>query len=410
MTNRRKIFCFSILTALVYCLALGFSACDKNHDDTPSQMNIRYAEFIVNYDYGQHKKDELTVLLNDSNLFFDPDEYHMELIAGDVIKVGYTGEMYLQETYPSTVVIKDGEVKSVVKIEAQIVELGYGENGLFAKSEIPLAQYRPQYVISSDNTYQPLTDIFENKTLYGTYPTRLCDESVDRNMSAEISLSAVYDYDPRFPIQANQVFPWIDGLEQSDILSVKKVNGGENLENGEFISIIESNAQSDIERVFSFLKTLQFKRLIENAPTRNGRKTTLTIKTADGEYAVVQSEGEFIGNGVGYAANKDLPYVTEGETYYKFATNATTNTLKVYGAEIKDYEDIEDIIGALVFKETRTFSDKIKKYVLYSDFYWLYLFDETHFWLEEGDNSERLFEIVGETDFSTIFEVYSLYE
>ena len=107
-------------------------------------------------------------------------------------------------------------------------------------------------------------------------------------------------------------------------------------------------------------------------------------------------------------ANKDIPDLTTGETYYRFSTKATTNTLNVYGEQIRTYENIEDIIGKLVFKETQMVSDKVKKYVLYSDFYWLYLFDETHFWLEEGENKDRLFEIVGETDFSKIFQAYPI--
>lgn len=410
MLTRKKGWIVSILTIFIACLMLGCSSCDINQDDTPSQLegNIRYTEFTVRCDYGQYKKDELTILLNDSNLFFNPDEYFIDLIAGDVIKVGYTGEMYLQETYPSTVVIQDGEVKSVVKIAAQVVELEYTKDGLFAKSGRPLAKEQPQYVISSDNSYQSLSNTYENKTLYGTYPTRFCDEGVDANMSATINLSAIYDYDPRFPVQANQVFPWIDELEQSDILSVKKEYSDNGLEGGEFISIIESTSQSDIEQVFSFLQTLGFKKLLENEPTRDEVRTTLTIRTDKGTYTVVRSGGDYIGNGVGYVANKDIPDLTAGETYYRFSTKATTNTLNVYGEQIRTYENIEDIIGKLVFKETQMVSDKVKKYVLYSDFYWLYLFDETHFWLEEGENKDRLFEIVGETDFSKIFQAYPI--
>lgn len=63
----------------------------------PLLGDLKRADYEVKVDYGMHVENHATEFFEDVSSFIDFD---MTLLTGDKVTVYYTGEIYIQETYP----------------------------------------------------------------------------------------------------------------------------------------------------------------------------------------------------------------------------------------------------------------------------------------------------------------------
>ena len=161
-----------VVTILCVCLAL-LCSCDgglvgelvQNLPGTTKQ-----AEFHTYYDYGFSQPGKATLLMDGSTVFVDE-----KLIAGDVVTVYYTGEMYVQESYPSTVVFSGGEVKRVEVQKAKLCILTVtqnaqtGEKQLVNQLDQPLTS-APDYALTDwDGSFVAWKELEVGTVLYGSF-------------------------------------------------------------------------------------------------------------------------------------------------------------------------------------------------------------------------------------------------
>ena len=161
-----------VVTVLCVCLAL-LCSCDgglvgelvQNLPGTTKQ-----AEFHTYYDYGFSQPGKATLLMDGSTVFVDE-----KLIAGDVVTVYYTGEMYVQESYPGTVVFSGGEVKRVEVQKAKLCILNVtqnaqtGEKQLVNQLDQPLTS-APDYALTDwDGSFVAWKELEVGTVLYGSF-------------------------------------------------------------------------------------------------------------------------------------------------------------------------------------------------------------------------------------------------
>ncbi|MBQ7324946.1 MAG: hypothetical protein IJW98_04315 [Clostridia bacterium] len=152
------------------------------------------------YDYGMHRPGLATMLYSSSTLFFDLPEGYDPPVAGDEFAITYTGELLIQESYPSTVVITGGKVIGVTAEPAIIRQVRYhvkdksltllDENGEEVKIEggISFPEY---YIIGDEGKYAELSSLTEDTELYGSI------SYTNRMSNGGITFSGLYLENPR---------------------------------------------------------------------------------------------------------------------------------------------------------------------------------------------------------------------
>ncbi|MBR2432343.1 MAG: hypothetical protein IKB23_05435 [Clostridia bacterium] len=183
---------FALISLVLLCFSL--ASCGIGGTLAP-----KHTDFIVDYDYGLHREDMATPLLDDSKLFFDPQEWGIDtLVGGDVITLKYTGELLIQETYPSTVVTKHLNIAGISVKKAELLELvvilDENENpaltvkdGSFDKTFTFASE--TAYIIDEDLSYHELSASDVGKTVWGSY--------VNSDKTGEIEIISLYSYKPR---------------------------------------------------------------------------------------------------------------------------------------------------------------------------------------------------------------------
>ena len=181
-----------VVTILCVCLAL-LCSCDggligelvQNLPGTTKQ-----AEFHTYYDYGFSQPGKATLLMDGSTVFVDE-----KLIAGDVVTVYYTGEMYVQESYPGTVVFSGGEVKRVEVQKAKLCILTVtqnaqtGEKQLVNQLDQPLTS-APDYALTDwDGSIIAWNELEVCTVLYGSF--------LDTSGELPTEVAGLYIYLPR---------------------------------------------------------------------------------------------------------------------------------------------------------------------------------------------------------------------
>ena len=148
------------------------------------------ATFTARYDYGFHRLGKAEILMNDSTVFID-----YALIAGDMVQIGYSGSMLIQETYPSTVVFADGgRVERVDVLQARlcvlkVIKSAEGEKMLVLPDGTPIESL-PNYVLTDPSgSYSSWKLYNEGTELYGSYTAE------QGNTPTEIA--GLYTYLPR---------------------------------------------------------------------------------------------------------------------------------------------------------------------------------------------------------------------
>lgn len=196
-----------ISALLATATLLSLSACDYLTDDgkptgtgAPEEPTSTYT-VTANFDYGMHRPGLATMLYSSSTLFFDLPVGYDPVIAGDEFTVTYTGQLLIQESYPSTVVIPDGKIISVTAKPAEIRTVRYNAadktlafldegNGYVSPPEgtVEFPQY---YLANTSGQYAELSKLTEDTVLYGSIsPT-------DQKNEDKIIFSALYQYNYR---------------------------------------------------------------------------------------------------------------------------------------------------------------------------------------------------------------------
>ena len=181
---------FVLLLSLILCFSFAGCSADNNG-------NARIHEFTARYDYGLHVENKATALLDDSEIFFDLKELNVDtLIGGDVITLKYTGELLIQESYPSKIQTNQMTVKNIsltkaVILEFEVVANAEGEPILCVKDgdDSRFKSFANQYIINEDMSFGVLDESHIGKTVYGTYSANAENE--------EIEIIALYSYRPR---------------------------------------------------------------------------------------------------------------------------------------------------------------------------------------------------------------------
>ena len=161
-----------VATILCICLVL-LCSCDGGLVEELVQNlpgTTKQAEFHTYYDYGFSQPGKATLLMDGSTVFVDE-----KLIAGDVVTVYYTGEMYVQESYPGTVVFSGGEVKRVEVQKAKLCILTVtqnaqtGEKQLVNQLDQPLTS-APDYALTDwDGSFVAWKELEVGTVLYGSF-------------------------------------------------------------------------------------------------------------------------------------------------------------------------------------------------------------------------------------------------
>ena len=155
------------------------------------------ASFTAGFDYGLHENGKATLLLSGSNVFFDTEQWGIGRInAGDVITVRFFGvELLIQESYPSTVVTKDIEIRDITAERADVLELTVkkiGDTVALSDEEgrvSTLLMTSPggkRYIVSEDGSFEELSEEHVGCKVYAT----------GKLEGSSFRVAAYYAYDP----------------------------------------------------------------------------------------------------------------------------------------------------------------------------------------------------------------------
>lgn len=384
---------------------------NEENPDINNPSGYPTIDFVVGYDYGFHVEGVVTPLLEGNSLCFNPEDYNLSpILAGDVITIAYTGgEVRIQETYPGTLVFQGGEIVNVWKKSANQVCVKKTDAGV-SVGGVEMTKTPPAYVVLPDGKFTETSLIPTGTELYATYKNPH-EEGVDIDFSLEdVAISALYSYAPDYPISFSSLFDWAENPTFSaDKVALEEAPIG--VAPGHIINLYQSQDEEDIQNVLDYLSSVTFKEVSnEEAEMDGGGYRTLTITAGEEEYILDENNGYFKVNGKYYRPSKNLPSIKNGDTMYRFNTITDENLLWVNGEKTKTYDNL---IGDIVFKETESSWDLYNpavKLVLEADLWvgGLYLLDETHFHVEAPSMSMCVYEVVGEQDFTEIFQEFGI--
>lgn len=183
--------------SLCACADMGEPA---GSDDVPEAQYPTYT-VTANYDYGMHVPNRATMLYSSSTLFFALPEGFDPPVAGDEFTVSYTGQLLIQESYPSTAVITEGEIVKVTAEPAVMRTVRYNaadqsltlldENGESIALATGSIQFPKYYLIGTEGEYVELSTLAEDIVLYGSMsPT-------EQKSGGGITFSGLYKVNPR---------------------------------------------------------------------------------------------------------------------------------------------------------------------------------------------------------------------
>lgn len=382
----------------------------------PTEVNA--ATFTVRYDYGTHVQTSegvpmATMLLDYNSFFFDPQEWNVEmpLLAGDALTVYYTGEMYVEEVYPGQVVIEDGSIQGVKKTKyAYLRALKYENETVFVDGVCVMEM--PDYAVNIDGTLCPINEAIsllkQGGTLYASYvtPSYGVYDDEAQGCAAElagIALSAVYTYNPEYPVPASKLTPWINYLQAENVASLKVRSYNGSVGPNGFIETKVTTDQTEIGKMLDHLKKLTYKQVsAEEAMICGGYTVEYTFTNTLGQtygysrYAGYYNQGEKY-----YKPSTSEPQLVWEKEYYSFQYYQFDVDLYVNGEYAKTYDNFLPEIDFVYTDEIPEYPPK--KYVIYHDGPDIYILNEKYFYFE---GREVVCKIVGEKDFSEIFAEY----
>lgn len=148
-----------VILALTSCTVLKpmSSIVPSSSETVSTKPTPKKAAFTLHYDYGNYRKDQITLLYDDCIPFFSLKDYgEDDCLAGDIVHIEYTGSFVMRSTYPSTAVLSD---------DFQITLLWSTPTAYVQVKELDILNhvnysYDHPYVITSVSTlaYVPLED------------------------------------------------------------------------------------------------------------------------------------------------------------------------------------------------------------------------------------------------------------
>ncbi len=166
--------------------------------DTISKDEIKEYTFQVNYVFehnfdteNEQYKANLTFNYSFLGNGFNNIKFpNYNLVAGDLLKIYYTGNLFFYECYPSIVYL-DGEILSYEFIKTEIINISFKDTTL--KNLYDKFDFKNEYVINKDNTYLNLNS-YDGNSIYlsidKTNNTKLLD--------SKILILGIYSFNPRF--------------------------------------------------------------------------------------------------------------------------------------------------------------------------------------------------------------------
>lgn len=172
---------FLCAVGLVGCAEIDSDAQRQSGDSDAQASRFERCTVTAAYDYGFHRTDLATILYDGSSAFFDLPDGLDQVLAGDVFTIEYSGELLIQESYPSSVVFQGGKVESVSVEKAKLVRLTYyapyegalerfvilHDNG--TEEEIEVAARPDRYITDAEGHFESLSEGGEPLTLFGSY-------------------------------------------------------------------------------------------------------------------------------------------------------------------------------------------------------------------------------------------------
>ena len=190
-TNAIKLIALPIMMAsflMTGCNKTTSESCldSSNEPQSSSIEEIKTLSLQVKGDFGQYEEHQVTLLLGDS-LIEPPIESFLskdKLIIGDYVKISYTGDYIIYQTYPSQLRFYGGEVLKVTIQHGDIYEFEMSPNPGGGQSLRPLSNenfnYKyTDYVVNKDGTFTQVYNLPVNTKVYGVNPANYSSKTIE---------------------------------------------------------------------------------------------------------------------------------------------------------------------------------------------------------------------------------------
>ena len=158
-----------LVTILLLAIFLSLTSCNEDNKGNQDEEGSGY--FLVQYDYGNITKDEVTILIDGCLPFFDFNDYGIDnLYPGDQLYIEYIGKPIMALSYPGqmfgievkNVTLQDRTIKEVPEEEINRDNQGYITNILNNENMI-------EYIILDEElNYVPINE-YKGTTIYSLH-------------------------------------------------------------------------------------------------------------------------------------------------------------------------------------------------------------------------------------------------
>lgn len=205
------------------------------------------------------------------------------------------------------------------------------------------------------------------------------------------------------------LYPWIEALKEEDIVKIRMETAAIGVAPGHFRNIAYSTDREDIKNVYEKILLSSVKEVSESGE-EGGGYVQYNIYTNDGTFTLTFSNETVYADGVYYHFEEKLYTLCSASTECKaFITYADMtdmwDSFAVFtcGAEGVNLGEFKGL-SAFEFTEYTGECDMNAKLRLVSETVNLKILSEKFFMIE-GDQTSRVFEITGERDFSEFFKL-----
>lgn len=134
---------------------------------------VHKTSFLANYDYGFHIENKASLLFGYGYLNFDYRKFigNETIIAGDVLEVSYTGEIMIEESYPSNAFIVDGELLGAKLHKATLVDFtveAVPGGGFDIVADDGNTYVLPEYIVYGYDDFTNINNVYQDLKLQGT--------------------------------------------------------------------------------------------------------------------------------------------------------------------------------------------------------------------------------------------------
>lgn len=168
--KKRKYF------SLTMCLLLTslFSCKNKEENISLPDGKENRISIMINYDYGMHIENKLTLLFDSYFPYFNIKDYGIDkVVGGDVLEITIKEDFYCEESYPGVCHIKKGNIVDVTLYKGLVIEFKIenieGRKLLVDQSNRPTI-YENISIIDKDESFHSIEYYDEGTVVYGINP------------------------------------------------------------------------------------------------------------------------------------------------------------------------------------------------------------------------------------------------